>query len=70
MQTHVYMSEGIQPNLESERDITVNSPGFSAAVGIAQHIEAFGVKVPMLMTQITLPTSSVGAFLGWVSLIE
>jgi hypothetical protein len=53
MHAHVHMSEGIQPKLESERDITVNSPGFSVAVDIAQHIEAFGVKIPMLITQIT-----------------
>jgi len=48
------MVSGIPPKLESERDMTVNSPGFSVAVGLVQHVEAFGVKNPMLMTQITL----------------
>jgi hypothetical protein len=54
MQTHVYMAEGIPPKPESARDMTVTNPGFSATVGLVQHVEAFGVRNPMLMTQITL----------------
>ena len=34
--------------------MTVNSHGFSVAVGLVQHVEAFGVRNPMLMTRITL----------------
>jgi hypothetical protein len=54
MQQHVYMAKGIPPKLVSARDMTVNSPDFSVAVGLMQHVEAFGVRNPMLMTQITL----------------
>jgi hypothetical protein len=34
--------------------MTVTSLGFSVAVGLMQHVDAFGVRNPMLMTQITL----------------
>ncbi|MEH2498537.1 hypothetical protein V1294_005016 [Bradyrhizobium sp. AZCC 1678] len=45
MQQHVYMAEGIPPKSESERDMTVNSAGFSVAVRLVQHVEAFGVRI-------------------------
>jgi hypothetical protein len=40
MQAHVYMAEGIPLKPESARDMTVNSHGFSVAVGLVQHVEA------------------------------
>jgi hypothetical protein len=46
MQQHVHMVLGIPRKLESERDMTVTSPGFSVAVGVEQHIKAFGVRNP------------------------
>jgi hypothetical protein len=54
MQQHVHMAKGISPKPESARDMNVISPGFSVAVGLVQHVEAFGVRNPILMTRITL----------------
>jgi len=46
MQQHLYMAQGIPLKPETARDMNVNSPGFSAAVGLVQHIEAWGAGNP------------------------